>query len=432
MKTKYLTSSIALAVAMMAANAHAVDFTGYFRSGVGVSQDGDQTDFNKNLLGRLGNESDTYGEVGLGQELYKKDAVSFYVDSMVSMSSDGSNDDENTGSSCVLASNGTDVNCDDDSKFGLRQFNVKAKGLIASDQDAVLWVGKRYYQRHDLHIIDAKYWNISGAGAGLENLKAGEGAFSFAWIRGDANNINWSIANNSDDLNINYIDVRYAGFKPWSGAWTEVGVDYAMPNPTDAQKTAGGKLDPENGVMATAEISQYFAGSGINEKLVFQYANKGLAQNMISQGGGWYDARNLTDDAKGYRVILTGDIPVGERFSINHVFTYGKGEKLEEWHDNTELFSAVARGSYAWTDITKTLVEVGTFERTKTWTSGTEDKSSGQKYTLAQAWSAGPSMMARPEIRVYASYIKDGEAESLQNGTSDTNWNFGVQAEAWW
>ncbi|WP_429231861.1 maltoporin LamB [Aeromonas veronii] len=428
MKTKYLTSSIALAVAMMAANAHAVDFTGYFRSGVGVSQDGDQTDFNKNLLGRLGNESDTYGEVGLGQELYKKDAVSFYVDSMVSMESDGSNDTENTATTCSFS----DTTCEDDSKFGLRQFNVKAKGLIASDQDAVLWVGKRYYQRHDLHIIDAKYWNISGAGAGLENLKAGEGAFSFAWIRGDANNINWSLSNNSDDLNINYIDVRYAGFKPWSGAWTEVGVDYAMPNPTDAQKTAGGKLDPENGVMATAEISQYFAGSGINEKLVFQYANKGLAQNMISQGGGWYDAWNLTDDAKGYRVILTGDIPVGERFSINHVFTYGKGDKLEAGHDNTDLFSAVARGSYAWTDITKTLVEVGTFERTKTKTSGSEEKASGQKYTLAQAWSAGPSMMARPEIRVYASYIKDGEAESLQNGTSDTNWNFGVQAEAWW
>ncbi|WP_422839910.1 maltoporin LamB [Aeromonas veronii] len=422
MKTKYLTSSIALAVAMMAANAHAVDFTGYFRSGVGVSQDGDQTDFNKNVLGRLGNESDTYGEVGLGQELYKKDAVSFYVDSMVSMESDGSSDGESTK--------------DDDAKFGLRQFNAKAKGLIASDPDAILWVGKRYYQRHDLHIIDAKYWNVSGAGAGLENLKAGDGAFSFAWIRSDGDSVYTGITNK--DLNVNFIDVRYAGFKPWEGAWTEFGVDYAMPNPTDAQKSASksstseGDYDSKNGVMATGEVSQYFAGSGINEKLVLQYANKGLAQNMISQGGGWYDVWKKNEDATGYRVILTGDIPVGERFSINHVFTYGKGEKLQAWHDNTELFSAVARGTYAWTDITKTLVEVGTFERTKTWTSGTEEKESGQKYTLAQAWSAGPSMMARPEIRVYASYIKDGEAESLQNGTSDTNWNFGVQAEAWW
>ncbi|MFM5630095.1 maltoporin LamB [Aeromonas veronii] len=425
MKTKYLTSSIALAVAMMAANAHAVDFTGYFRSGVGVSQDGKQESWtskknidlgSKSVLGRLGNEDDTYGEIGLGQELFKKDGVSFYVDSMVSMESDGSKDGESTK--------------DDDAKFGLRQFNAKVKGLIASDPDAILWVGKRYYQRHDLHIIDTKYWNVSGAGAGLENLKAGPGAFSFAWIRSDGNDVDTSIVNN--DLNINFLDVRYAGLKPWSGAWTEFGVDYAMPNPTDEQKSAGSSYDPKNGVMVTGEISQYFDGSGINEKLVLQYANKGLAQNMISQGGGWYDVWRNTDEAKGYRVILTGDIPLGPRASINHVITYGNADNVSQWAKDTTLVSAVARGSYAWTDITKTLIEVGTFKRDTDGTSGTESKESGQKYTLAQAWSAGPSMMARPEIRVYTSYIKDGEDKTFHNGTSNDTWNFGVQAEAWW
>ncbi|MGC6746579.1 carbohydrate porin [Escherichia coli] len=34
----------------------------------------------------------------------------------------------------------------------------------------MIWGGKRYYQRHDLHIIDTKYWNISGSGAGVEKL----------------------------------------------------------------------------------------------------------------------------------------------------------------------------------------------------------------------------------------------------------------------
>jgi maltoporin len=33
-----------------------------------------------------------------------------------------------------------------------------------------------------------------------------------------------------------------------------------------------------------------------------QYANKGLAQNMVSQGGGWYDMWNYVNDATGYRV----------------------------------------------------------------------------------------------------------------------------------
>ena len=50
----------------------------------------------QNKIGRLGNESDTYGELELGSEVYKKDDVSFYLDSMVSMVSDGSNDNETT------------------------------------------------------------------------------------------------------------------------------------------------------------------------------------------------------------------------------------------------------------------------------------------------------------------------------------------------
>lgn len=74
---------------------------------------------------------------------------------MVSMVSDGSNDNETT--------------FGDDAQFGLRQLNLQIKGLIPGDPNAVIWGGKRYYQRHDLHIIDTKYWNISGAGAGIEN-----------------------------------------------------------------------------------------------------------------------------------------------------------------------------------------------------------------------------------------------------------------------
>jgi maltoporin len=29
-------------------------------------------------------------------------------------------------------------------------------------------------------------------------------------------------------------------------------------------------------------------------KTVLQYANKGLAQNMVSQGGGWYDSASYS------------------------------------------------------------------------------------------------------------------------------------------
>ena len=49
MKVKLLTTSVALALSMTALNANAVDFTGYFRSGVGVSQDGDMQTGRQNV-----------------------------------------------------------------------------------------------------------------------------------------------------------------------------------------------------------------------------------------------------------------------------------------------------------------------------------------------------------------------------------------------
>lgn len=414
MKAKLLSASVAMALAMTATAASAVDFHGYFRSGVGVSQDGATQSWMIPYVGRLGNEADTYTEVQLGQELYNKGGTSFYVDSMFSMNSDGSNDWEPTQGN--------------DAVFALRQFNIQAKGLLSSNKDAVVWAGKRFYQRHDLHIIDTKYWNISGAGAGLENLKVGPGALSLAWIRGDA-------ASGDSALNVNYLDARYAGFKPWEGAWTEFGIDYALKNATDAQDDGTTFDNAKNSLMLTAEISQFFASTGINEKFVVQYANKSLAHNMVDQGGGWYDVWSGDNtDAKGWRFINNGELPF-DKFVLNYVLTYGSADDYADGVDNTQLFSLVGRAQYQWTDITKSIFEAGTFTKDTDYTGGGSWKDSGQKFTLAQAWSAGPGFWARPELRVYASYIKDsgdGDNLSFNGGSDDNTWNFGVQAEAWW
>ncbi len=421
MNTTLRTLTLALAAALtspslLAATSVPIDFHGYLRGGVGVSGDGGQVEWQKNKLGRLGNESDTYGELELGSEVYKKDEVSFYLDSMVSMVSDGSNDNETT--------------IGDDAQFGLRQLNLQIKGLIPNDPNAVIWGGKRYYQRHDLHIIDTKYWNISGSGAGIENYTVGPGAVSLAWIRGDANDVDYRV-DNDNDVNINYIDLRYAGWKPWAGSWTEFGIDYAMPNPTNKQKSYGGLYDADNGVMVTGEISQDMFG-GYN-KLVLQYANKGLAQNMVSQGGGWYDMWHYVNDASGYRVINTGLIPITDKFSLNHVLTYGSANDITEYTDKTRLVSLVGRAQYQLTNYVRLIGEVGGFYQKDDYKNGTHYKQSGEKYTFAVGLADGPEFMSRPELRLFASYLNDSEdGKSFEDGTKNNTWNFGVQVEAWW
>lgn len=411
-----LSAAIALALGSAAASAATTDFHGYLRGGVGSSTNEGGTksgsEFNKTKLGRLGNEFDTYGEIELGQEVFNKDGKSFYVDSMLAMESAGTGNAENTK--------------DDSANFGLKQFNVQAKGLISAAPDAVLWAGKRFYQRHDLHIIDSKYWNVSGYGAGVEKIKTGPGELSVAWIRDD-----------QGPLNINFADIRYAGLSPWAGSWIEIGADYVMPNKSDAQdalddsdssgiKYASGT---DNGVMLTAELSQEMFGFW--DKTVLQYANKGMAKNMVTQDGGWYDAWSNNEDAKGFRIINTAEVPAGENLQFAYVLTYGKTTNIDGFGQDQSLFSAVVRPIYQWDDYNKTMLELGYFKLNKD-ASWNPDDEGGKKVTLSQAWSAGRGLFARPEIRVYSTYIKNDKGETFNNSTSDHDVRFGVQAEAWW
>ncbi|EGQ8121617.1 maltoporin [Vibrio cholerae] len=420
---KKATLAVAIIASLSATQVIAVDFHGYVRAGLGASADGGGTksgdEFNKTTLGRLGNEYDTYSEIGLGQELFNQDGRSMYFESMFEMSSDGNLETESSQK--------------DSANFAIKQLNIQAKGYIPASPDAVIWAGKRFYQRHDIHIIDTKYWNVSGYGVGIENIKLNTGAISAAVIRADNELAEWDDTGNKTsygDLNTYFLDLRYAGFSPWEGSWTEFGVDYAMVNPTDEQEDAAENFD--NGLMLTAELSQSFA-LGYN-KFVLQYMDKGLAQNAISQGGGWYDIwSGDVSEAKGYRFISTGDLNVTDNFKINHVLTYGQAQDHGKGLDKEELFSFVARPTYNWSPYNKTMLEVGYFDQEKTLDSGSEDKLSGTKFTISHAISTGESFFARPEIRFFASYFKDNENDnSFDNGKSADTINYGVQVEAWW
>ncbi len=56
-----------------------------------------------------------------------------------------------------------------DKSVDVVQLNVQAVGLF-EDKDIGIWAGERYYQRHDVHIVDNYYWDVSGIGAGVEHI----------------------------------------------------------------------------------------------------------------------------------------------------------------------------------------------------------------------------------------------------------------------
>lgn len=82
-----LPLAVAVAAGVMSAQAMAVDFHGYARSGIGwTGSGGEQQCFQTTGAQskyRLGNECETYAELKLGQEVWKEGDKSFYFDTNV-------------------------------------------------------------------------------------------------------------------------------------------------------------------------------------------------------------------------------------------------------------------------------------------------------------------------------------------------------------
>ncbi|VEB92241.1 maltoporin [Citrobacter koseri] len=95
-----LPLAVAVAAGVMSAQAMAVDFHGYARSGIGwTGSGGEQQCFQATGAQskyRLGNECETYAELKLGQEVWKEGDKSFYFDTNVAYSVAQQNDWEAT------------------------------------------------------------------------------------------------------------------------------------------------------------------------------------------------------------------------------------------------------------------------------------------------------------------------------------------------
>jgi len=385
-----------------------ISYFGYIRGGVGMSQNnGQDVQFNKNQLGRLGNENDTYGEWGVKNELYNNNGVTFDAEAMIVAYSDGST--------------GWETTEEDDLKVALPQINVQASGFDFAPE-ATMWAGKRYYQRHNVDMADFYYWNISGSGAGVEGIDLDSGKLSVAWIRTDRDEV-VDLGNNSDVLNVNSFDVRLAEIAVWDRATLEIGGNYAFTN-----ESSDSGLDIRDGVLLNFELTQN-VGIGVN-KTVFQYGTEGYGKTIAQYGdGSWYGAE-AKKGASAYRIINWGVVEAGPDWEIAHQLVWSSSidDITAGQTDNATYLSTVIRPVYKWGENLKTLIEVGYFEKT----AADGKKDSGSKFTIAQAWTAGRGYWARPEIRFYASYFTDYENANTFGDGNDTEINLGAQAEVWW
>ncbi|MBA7856291.1 maltoporin [Enterobacter cloacae complex sp. 2024EL-00215] len=431
---KQVPLAIAIAAGILSAQAGAVDFKGYARSGIGwTGSGGEQQCFQATGAQskyRLGNECETYAELKLGQEVWKEGDKSFYFDTNVAYSVSQQNDWESTSPA-------------------FREANVQGKNLIEALPGSTIWAGKRFYQRHDVHMIDFYYWDISGPGAGIENIDLGFGKLSLAATRSSESGGSATFADRDalgnriyDNLVPNDVfDVRLAQMQINDGGTLEFGVDYGHTNiPDDYYLQPGASKD---GWMFTAEHTQSML-KGFN-KFVLQYAT----DSMTSNGKGRPEGGSINNNGDMWRVLDHGAISLGDSWDLMYVGMY-QDINLDN-NNGTKWWTVGVRPMYKWTPIMSTLLEVG-YDNVKS--QKTDDTNSQYKITLAQQWQAGDSIWSRPAIRVFATYAKwdekwgyansdsgagydsgiaysDTSAKTFSRGDSD-EWTFGAQMEIWW
>ncbi|WP_443090927.1 maltoporin [Basfia succiniciproducens] len=415
--------AVAIGSAMFATSAAAVDFHGYARSGIGwTSGGGEQTALQVNGGGskyRLGNEAETYTEFKLGQELFKDGEKSIYLDTNVAYSVNQQVDWEATDPA-------------------LREINVQFKNFLDSLPGATLWAGKRFYQRHDVHMNDFYYWDISGPGAGVENIDLGFGKLSLAVTRNtepegaygwryDTTTKTW-VSNKDDkkDVYNDVIDVRLADLKVSENGSLEIGFDYGNSHTKNHASRVEGAS--KNGYMVTVEHTQGNFFGGFN-KFTAQYAT----DSMTSWNTGHSQGGSASNKGDMIRLINQGVVAASDKVEVMYALIYEKTD-LDNNQGKT-WYSAGVRPMYKWNKTMSTLLEVG-YDRIKEQSSG--KKNDLAKVTLAQQWQAGDSIWARPAIRVFGTYGHWNDKFNIANRTDagykakDAEFIAGVQFEAWW
>ena len=448
MKAKWLPISAAVALALGSFSASAVDFHGYFRAGVqnNLTNGGAVYCFGNgnagHLMGRLGDECDTYAEIALTQEVFNKAKNKFTVNTLVAWGSAEGNWDKQGNSWQGLGKGGDRAGENGDSAWNGQRASIReAWAGYTLPMGAQIWAGKRFYQRKDIHILDFYYLNDSGTGAGIENIPVGNlGQAAFAVIK-------QQIDENGVNARDTYkIDTRWNGIPLWKDASLDLAMIWGLPSTTDKQKEAAGTnpsesdLSSNSGVILMAEYTQGNFFGGFN-KLSVTYGTDGFAYAGVLNGGNHLGDSYAPGDADswGIRVIDWGLIEQ-DKWNLGYSLmgAYKHADQAHWSHPNGHDYSFVIRPAYKWSNFTSTVFEAGYTTQKNTgwngWATSYKDHVDAYKFTLAQQFSPMTTFWSRPSIRFYVSYLGGDLMNKKYTGQDDHDGevSIGAQAEAWW
>ena len=314
--------------------------------------------------------------------------------------------------------------------------------VIPAAPEARFWAGSRFYRRHDIHIDDFYFWDMSGGGAGVEDLPLGSGKFAAAWIGDGAESAIYSRIGTPDPLNVagfskTNIDFRWYDW-PLLGGTGELGLTWARAN--SGVDAAGRQADDTQGVaLGLVRTRADFLAPGIDSlhKTSLQVGT-GPAKTFnagfetFTSAAGTYIRPDPEDS---WRVRLTDQFVVRplEPLSLGTAFVYqytdfGGGVPGQHW------LSGGLRPVWHLTDAFSVAFEAGV-----DWVSETSTGHDGTlgKLTLAPQVAFGDQFFSRPVLRAFVTLGLWSDGLTGAVGGSDyalesSGWCWGVQMESWW
>jgi len=418
-----------------------VDFNGYFRAGYGRDNEGGPQvafqapgAFSKY---RLGNEAETYGELTLGKNFYAPGMFKLDPELRQDGTPDGPVARVQTTISVynpyqdLLSSSGTE--------FGLPEAWAAIGNVVAAQPSMNFWAGYRFYRRHDIHISDFFYYNMSGAGGGMEGLELPFGKLALAWIgaasSSGVSDVPAPDAENKAGFSKANWDLRLYDV-PLPLGTGEFGLVYAR---EDSGLDANGNSAPSSDGVAFTFLhtrNHFISQDGAN-KFSFQFGT-GAAKTFTS-GFENFTTNNqvfIRPDARdSWRLRATECFVanVNEHFSIGPALVY----QMTDYGDEGGRVYWASAGVRPVLHFNQYLSLA--FEGGVDWVKNDEAGTKGNLYklTLAPQVSLGGRFMSRPVLRAFVTYAHWSDDFVGQVGgndylTQDDGLTYGVQMEVWW
>jgi len=405
-------------------------FHGYLRSGFGVDGTGKgQQAFQAPLSGakyRLGNEAETYLETTFDYGTKSEDPDPAYFDTRLTFAYVAPTSQSNAFTTTL----------------SLREAYALARQIWESQPNATFWAGERFYDRHDVHLMDYYYRDPSGFGGGVENIEIGEDTkMSVAWIGGTSDQLDANGTVPKNELyrfNKNSFDVKLFGFPVGSGQLS-IAFDMSHFNGDDVVQTAGAApivLGDNFGGSTTAIVESPFTGG--RNKVVVQYGS-GAAYDFRSiftpPAGRTFLPGEHVDPGQLWQFRIVNDLLIEQRgpWQFQGVFIYQELDNGAAANNRLKWVSFGGRPVYQLGRFFSLATEAGWDHTAQSGLPG----GSLFKLTVAPQITPALKFLSRPSLRAFATWAHwsdefRGQVAPVGYADATKGTAFGVQLESWW